>query len=220
MFGVASVGRDTDELYSLLCNDANELDDFEEREATCKGVVTQGKRRCAFNRQTAMCESIQSLMEEEMVNAIKSGNARTLLPVANFAEHQFAKQDPEMNARLNVILQQLGKQPQYFGPPSSSLFSIHPLAQLGLMMLTYASKGLLFSNLEKDSRWQTIMGLMGVNAVRLLFDTLTANKDGSAITRVGTTLLKLFLPDSVVTSLLMTANWGTLIGLAKYFTRE
>lgn len=219
MFGVASVEPDNDQLYSLLCNDANDVDDFDEREYVCKGVVTQGKRRCAFNRQTAMCESIQSLMEEQMVNAIKSGNGRTLIPAANFAEQQLMKSDPETNQRLNMIMQQLGTRPQiaFTSSGSGSLFSIHPLAQLGLMMLTYASKGFIFATLKDDPKWQNIMGLLGANAVRLLFDSLTANKDGSSITRVGTTLLKLFLPESVVNTLLMAANIGTLAGLVNYF---
>lgn len=222
MFGVASVEPDEENIVSLLCDDANQVDDVYEREYKCKTVVTNGKRRCAFNKQTAMCESLQDLVEEEMVKAIRSGTAKSLVPVTNFADQMFARDNPELNTKMELLVNQLAQQKKSGGTPGfhpqAPIISIHPLAQLGAMLLLYVSRGMVFSKLENSPLWQDLVGLMGVNALRMLFDALTGSRDGTAITRVATTLLKLFLPESFVDFLLLTGNVASIAGLWSYFT--
>jgi hypothetical protein len=219
MFGAASVQHD-EPLFSLLCEDANQLDDVFEREYTCKSVITDGTRRCAFNKRTAQCESIQDLVEDEVVKSIRSGRTTGLIPATKFAEEQFVRENPEANARLNYMLGELTNEMKRNRTKSKALVSVHPLAQLGLMLMLYVKRGMVFTKIENDSVMQQLIALMGVNAVRMMFDALAGTQDGSVITQIGTTLFKLFLPGDMVTSLFTGANMATVLGLWRYFKSE
>lgn len=217
MFGVASVEQDDENIVSLLCSDANDIEDVYEREFTCKSVITNGRRRCAFNRKTSTCESMQDLVEDEVVKSIRTGKTRNLIPVAEFAEQQFARLNPDTNDRLNQMLGQLTNEMQKNRRQSKAFISIHPLAQLGWMLLMYTQREMIFTKLKEEPFMQQLTAIMGANALRMLFDTLSGSQDGSTITQLGTTLLKLFLPGELVTAILMGLNLGTVAGLMRYF---
>lgn len=218
MFGVALVDQsDDDTIVSMLCNDANDVEDVYEREYTCKSVVTDGRRQCAFNKQTAVCESIHDLVEDEVVRSIKSGRTRGLVPVTEFAEQQFVRENPDANARLNFVFNQFTNEMEK--KQSKSLMSIHPLAQLGLMLVLYAKRGMVFTKLANEPLMQQLTALMGVNALRLLFDALAGSENGSEITQIGTTLLKLFFPGNIVDTVLAGVNMITTAGLWRYLKK-